>query len=73
MTIHNPIIRAIKWFGGSVLTIGLILFAIGFLLSGFTSLIPIGIGAAAGAALIFIIGIFFVVTEEMLQKSARRS
>ena len=72
MTNQIPILNAVRLIGGVVLAIGVILFALGFIGSGYTTLIPIGIGAIAGAVILFIMGIFFVATEEMLERNASR-
>lgn len=55
-----------KYVGLTLLSIGLIIFSIGFFGTGSNTLTPIGIGTIVGAVFIFLIGAFFVVTEEML-------
>jgi hypothetical protein len=45
------------------------MFLIGFIVSDFSFLMSVGIGTVTGAVFIFLIGMFFVATEEMLEKS----
>lgn len=63
------IINAVKYVGLTVLTIGVMAFIFGLFESDFSFLIPIGIGTVVGAVFIFLIGVFFVATEEMLEKT----
>jgi hypothetical protein len=63
------VLNAVRYIGGTFLFIGIISFLIGILVNGSTALIGIGIGAAIGAVFIFIMGVFFVITEEMTEKS----
>ncbi|PAQ14954.1 hypothetical protein [Bacillus sp. FJAT-42315] len=62
------ILNAVKYVSGIVLLIGIMNFSIGFFVSGFSVLTPIGIGAVVGAVFVFLMGIFFVATEEMINK-----
>ncbi|MGO4890586.1 hypothetical protein ACJ2A9_22850 [Anaerobacillus sp. MEB173] len=62
------ILQAVKIIGGIVLSLGVAMFVFGFFANGFSILTPIGIGTMMGAVFIFLMGIFFVATEEMLQK-----
>jgi hypothetical protein len=63
------ILNAVKYVGLTVLTIGIIMFLLGFYESGYGILTSVGIGAVIGAVFIFLIGVFFVATEEMLDKT----
>jgi peptidoglycan biosynthesis protein MviN/MurJ (putative lipid II flippase) len=63
------ILNAVKIVGGTVLSLGVIMVLIGFFESDYNILISIGIGTVIGAVFIFLMGIFFVVTEEMHEKS----
>jgi hypothetical protein len=72
MTNQIKILNAVKLTGGMVFAIGIILFSLGFIGSGYTTLIPLGIGAIVGAVILFIMGIFFVATEELLERNASR-
>jgi hypothetical protein len=67
MNSRDKLINATKLVGGSVLTLGIMMFIIGFIVSDF--LISIGVGTVTGAVFIFLIGMFFAATEEMLEKS----
>jgi hypothetical protein len=66
---HTQILNAIKVIGVSLLAIGIIIFSLGFFGSHSSNLTPIGIGTISGAVLIFVMGLFFVATEEMLAKT----
>lgn len=72
MTKQNSILNAVKLVGITTLMIGIVLFAFGFFGNGYMNLTPIGIGTIVGAVFIFIMGMFFVATEEMLNKAASR-
>ncbi|HZG70107.1 MAG TPA: hypothetical protein VEY51_01100 [Chondromyces sp.] len=61
-------LNAVKLIGATVISIGVILFLIGFSVSGSSILTPIGIGTVVGGTFIFLMGNFFVITEEMLEK-----
>jgi hypothetical protein len=69
MRSNLKLLNAIKYAGGIVLTIGIITFLLGFFESDSSLLTPIGIGTIMGAIFIFLMGVFFVATEEMLEKS----
>ncbi|MBS4188925.1 hypothetical protein KHA94_01670 [Bacillus sp. FJAT-49705] len=68
MKSNAKILNAIKYVGGIVLTMGIITFLLGFFEKGSSVLTPIGIGTVMGAIFIFLMGVFFVATEEMLEK-----
>lgn len=63
------ILNVVKYVGLTVLAIGIFTFLLGFSESGYIILTSIGIGTVIGAVFIFLIGVFFVATEEMLEKS----
>jgi hypothetical protein len=63
------ILNAVKYVGGTVLTIGITIFLIGLFVSGYSILTPIGIGTVIGSVFIFIMGVFLVATEEMVEKT----
>jgi hypothetical protein len=44
-------------------------FIAGIFVTGYNILVPIGIGTSVGAVFIFLIGVFLVVTDEMLERS----
>ena len=62
------ILNATKWAGSIILFIGMIIFLYGFV-SGFSSVVGIGIGTVVGATFIFLMGMFFVATEEMVENT----
>ncbi|MET3699692.1 hypothetical protein SAMN05877753_10198 [Bacillus oleivorans] len=62
------ILNAVKIVGGTILSLGIILFLIGFFVSTYSVLAPIGIGTIVGAVFIFLMGVFLVVSEEMITK-----
>ena len=62
-------LNAVKIVGLSVLAIGISIFLYGFFVSDYSTITGIGIGTVMGAIFIFLMGVFFVVTEEMLEKT----
>ncbi|SDJ85299.1 hypothetical protein [Sediminibacillus albus] len=70
MVTKAQILNATKYTGGIVLTAGIMMFMFGFFASGPSILTPIGIGTVMGAVFIFLMGVFFVATEETLEKIA---
>ena len=69
MEIIEKILNAVRYLGGSILSIGLITFLYGFFVNGSTMVTAIGLGAVIGAIFIFLMGVFFVATDEMLENS----
>ncbi|MFT4415913.1 hypothetical protein ACLM5H_18800 [Fredinandcohnia humi] len=65
------LLNACKVIGGSLFLFGVVLFMLGLFVSGYSILTPLGIGTVVGAVFIFLMGVFFVVTEEMLEKNYR--
>ncbi|MCF6136539.1 hypothetical protein [Pseudalkalibacillus berkeleyi] len=70
MKANTKILNATKFAGGSVLALGMMMFLIG-IVSDFALWTSIGIGTVTGAVFIFLIGLFFAATEEMLGKSIK--
>ncbi|MDQ1003202.1 hypothetical protein QFZ28_003602 [Neobacillus niacini] len=66
---REKILNAVKYVGLTVLSIGILAFIAGLFVNGYSILIPVGIGTSVGAVFIFLIGVFLVVTDEMLEKS----
>lgn len=66
---REKILNAVTYVGLTVLTIGILTFIAGIFVNGFSVLVPVGIGTSVGAVFIFLIGVFLVVTDEMLEKS----
>jgi hypothetical protein len=69
MRSREKFLNAVTYVGLTVLTIGVLAFIVGLFVNGFNILVPIGIGTSVGAVFIFLIGVFLVVTDEMLEKS----
>lgn len=69
MESKKKILEAVKYVGCTVLTVGMINFLIGFFVNDYRILTSIGIGTVMGAVFIFLMGIFFVATEEMLENT----
>ncbi|MEB6550803.1 hypothetical protein MXL46_17210 [Heyndrickxia sporothermodurans] len=63
------LLSTVKFVGGTLLTVGIILFSIGYYESGYNTSAAIGLGTVMGAVFIFLMGVFFVLTEEMHKKS----
>ncbi len=71
MEAKRKMINSVNVVGITVLTIGIMLFLLGFFENGYAALTSIGIGTVIGAVFIFLIGMFFVATEEMLEKTKK--
>jgi hypothetical protein len=69
MRSREKFLNAVTYVGLTVLTIGILAFIAGIVVTGYNILVPIGIGTSVGAVFIFLIGVFLVVTDEMLEKS----
>ncbi len=65
-------LNAVKVVGLTVLAIGISIFLYGFFVSDYSAITGVGIGTVMGAIFIFLMGVFFVVTEEMLEKTDKR-
>lgn len=65
----RKILNTVKLVGSTVLTIGMMTFLLGLFENDYSVLTSIGIGTVMGAVFIFLIGVFFVATEEMLDKT----
>jgi multisubunit Na+/H+ antiporter MnhE subunit len=72
MNSHAKIITATKWTGSTVLIIGILLCVYGFV-SDSAAFSGIGIGTIVGAVFIFLMGMFFVTTEEMVENTIKGS
>lgn len=69
MTTNLNVLRYAKTICLTLLTLGLIIFSFGFFSNSFNILTPIGIGTVVSAVFIFVMGVFFVATEEILAKA----
>ncbi|MEN1968795.1 hypothetical protein WMZ97_12070 [Lentibacillus sp. N15] len=65
------ILNVVKYIGYSILTVGIAIFLYGFMISDHSAVTGIGIGTVMGAIFIFLMGIFFVATEEMDRKTEK--
>jgi hypothetical protein len=68
MNSRLKILNATKWAGGITLMTGMMIFLYG-IISNVTPVIGIGIGTIVGAVLFFLMGIFFITTEEMVENT----
>jgi uncharacterized protein YacL len=71
MESKEKILNIVKILGSTVLGLGIIMFLLGVFASDFSILTSIGIGTVMGAVFIFLIGVFFVATEEMLSRTSK--
>ncbi|CAM3820160.1 hypothetical protein [Mesobacillus thioparans] len=62
-------LNLIKVVGGLALTIGCVIFLFGFFGSDSKIVTAVGIGTIGGSVIIFLMGMFFVVSEEVLKKT----
>ncbi|WP_318616449.1 hypothetical protein [Sporosarcina sp. YIM B06819] len=69
MESKQAMLNIIKYTGGTILTIGISIFLYGFFISNYSAITGIGIGTIMGAIFIFLMGVFFVATEEMQDKT----
>lgn len=67
---ETRILSTVKYICGSILAIGIIIFSIGYFDSGYNILTPVGIGTIMAAVFIFLLGTFFIASEEMVEKIA---
>ncbi|RFU68141.1 hypothetical protein D0469_12805 [Peribacillus saganii] len=61
-------LNATKYVGGAVFLLGIAIFLYGFFVSDYSAVTGIGIGTIMGSVFIFLMGMFFIATEEMLEK-----
>ncbi|MCJ8009095.1 hypothetical protein ACFFF5_09420 [Lederbergia wuyishanensis] len=69
MNDRKKLLNAVKYVGFTVLTTGIIIFLYGFFVSDSSAITSIGIGTVMGAIFIFLMGVFFVATEELQEKT----
>jgi len=69
MNDRKKLLNAVKYIGFTVLTTGIIIFLYGFFVSDRSAITSIGIGTVMGAIFIFLMGVFFVITEELQEKT----
>ncbi|MBS4203091.1 hypothetical protein [Lederbergia citrea] len=71
MKTNLRLLNAVQYIGLTLITIGIVTFLYGFFVSGYIMMTSIGIGTVMGAIFIFLMGVFFVATEEMQEKTAK--
>lgn len=71
MDTNFKILHATKCIGYTILTIGIAIFLYGFFISDYSAITGIGIGTVMAATFIFLMGIFFVATEEVQGKTTK--
>ncbi|SIR91334.1 hypothetical protein SAMN05878482_10760 [Peribacillus simplex] len=72
MEANQKMLDAVKWVSGTGCVIGIIIFALSFFVSDYNKdyiFTAVGIAITLSAAAIFLVGIFFVLTEEMVMKT----
>ncbi|MFJ7726941.1 hypothetical protein ACIQXV_12325 [Neobacillus sp. NPDC097160] len=67
MESNAKILNTVKLSGSILLTIGILTFFYSSFVNGYGNLTGISIGIIMGAVFIFLMGVFFVATEEMLK------
>lgn len=68
----NPFLKmmnATRIFGAVTLALGTAIFIYGMIVGDYGMITGIGVGTIMGAVFIFLIGMFLIATEEMLNKS----
>ncbi|MFK9094568.1 hypothetical protein [Bacillus salipaludis] len=70
MTLRLKILNATKWAGGITLFTGVMTFLFG-IMSDSIPVIGIGIGTIVGAVMFFLMGMFFIATEEMVENTVK--
>ncbi|MCH6266251.1 hypothetical protein [Neobacillus citreus] len=68
MNSRMKILHATKWAGSVTLLTGIMIFLYG-IVSGLMPVTGIGIGTIVGAVMFFLMGMFFIATEEMVEKT----
>ena len=72
----NPFLKmmnATRIFGAVTLALGTAIFIYGMIVSDYGMITGIGVGTVMGAVFIFLIGMFLIATEEMLNKSHNKT
>ncbi|WP_047983011.1 hypothetical protein [Ornithinibacillus californiensis] len=67
------VLRAVSILCGTLVIVGMLAFLYGYFANGYAALTGIGIGVAMGGVFIFIMGIFLVATEEVVEKNKRKT
>jgi TRAP-type C4-dicarboxylate transport system permease small subunit len=72
MEANQKMLDAVKWVSGTGCVIGFIIFALSLFVSDYNKdyiLTAVGMAITLSAAAIFLVGIFFVLTEEMVMNT----
>ncbi len=69
---NEKLLNATKYVGASTLLIGIAIFLYGFFVSDYSYITGIGIGTVMGAVFIFLMGVFLVATEEMIDNRKKK-
>ncbi|AXI08842.1 hypothetical protein CV093_08300 [Oceanobacillus sp. 143] len=72
MNAHKQILKVTSFICGILIIIGTALFMYGYFVNGYQNVAGVGAGAVMGAAFIFIMGVFLVATEEMIERNRQR-
>lgn len=70
---NEKILQTVKLLGGTLICIGLSTFLTGLFVSKGEILAAIGAGTIVGAVFIFLMGIFFVASEEVVEKTQQKN
>jgi len=70
---NEKILQTVKLLGGTLLCIGISTFLTGLFVSKGEILAAIGAGTIVGAVFIFLMGIFFVASGEVLEKTQHKN
>ncbi|MGG4267950.1 hypothetical protein [Peribacillus simplex] len=74
METNQKMMDAVKWVSGTGCVIGILIFCLSFFVSDYNKdylLTAIGMAITLSAAAIFLVGIFFVLTEEMVMNTKK--
>lgn len=69
---NEKMLRATKYVSAILLFTGIMIFIYGFIVSDYSNVTGIGIGTVMGAVFIFLMGLFFVATEEMNDRRKKK-
>lgn len=72
MNVNKGMFNAVQYFGGTVIIIGIITFIFGVFVNDSNLVAPLGIGTVMGGIFIFLMGMFFIITEEVLEKTTKK-
>lgn len=67
----KKMLHVTRYVGAVLLTLGIVIFIYGALVSNYSTVMGVGIGTVMGAVFIFLIGLFLVASEEMVEKSRK--